>query len=346
MEIEILSNEIFYEIFEYLDGFDIYKGFSNLNSRFQQLISSSSLLLRVSLNQKSELDMKYRCQAVIIPNKYRIISLQLSNSKHIKEFFTYCTVDETFHRLESLKLIDLSIYDLMPILFYLRSLPHLRVLTIALQSYHDFSTDLNELYPLTLGLPVLKSNFLIGAEHELYLNVRLNTVEYLIMKETCSLKELILILHLTPRLHHLTCQGLSESSDNFLSKTSTMVPNLRYLRIWHCSIQFELFEKFIKKIASGLEALHIRKFLNRNYIEPDRWKQLILQNMPQLQRFDLKCSATFGGNLTDLHFNSFVRQLTSQFWFERGWLIGVEIQLEKLFYSVHSKRYFEKYIFF
>ncbi|CAF1493707.1 unnamed protein product [Rotaria sordida] len=44
--IENLSNEFFFEIFEYLDGYEIYQTFSNLNHRFQQLINSSSLLLK------------------------------------------------------------------------------------------------------------------------------------------------------------------------------------------------------------------------------------------------------------------------------------------------------------
>jgi hypothetical protein len=35
--IENLSNEFFHEIFDYLDGWDIYKAFLNLNYRFQHL---------------------------------------------------------------------------------------------------------------------------------------------------------------------------------------------------------------------------------------------------------------------------------------------------------------------
>ncbi len=48
--IENLSNELFYEIFDYLDGIDIYEAFSNLNYRFQQLLTSSSILFKIDLN--------------------------------------------------------------------------------------------------------------------------------------------------------------------------------------------------------------------------------------------------------------------------------------------------------
>ena len=38
MGIEDLSNEFFYEIFDYLDGSEIYQAFANLNHRFDQLL--------------------------------------------------------------------------------------------------------------------------------------------------------------------------------------------------------------------------------------------------------------------------------------------------------------------
>ena len=44
--IENLSNKIFYEIFQYLDGYEIYQIFSNLNHHFQQLINCSSILFK------------------------------------------------------------------------------------------------------------------------------------------------------------------------------------------------------------------------------------------------------------------------------------------------------------
>ena len=46
--IENFSDELFYEIFDYLDSYNIYEGFSNLNSRFQQLLNSSSLLFKIN----------------------------------------------------------------------------------------------------------------------------------------------------------------------------------------------------------------------------------------------------------------------------------------------------------
>ena len=40
--IENISNEIIYEIFDYMDGFDMHQAFTNLNNRFENLIRFSS----------------------------------------------------------------------------------------------------------------------------------------------------------------------------------------------------------------------------------------------------------------------------------------------------------------
>ena len=48
--IENLSNEIFHEIFDYLDGFDVLSAFSNLNIRFQEILHSPLLQLKIKLS--------------------------------------------------------------------------------------------------------------------------------------------------------------------------------------------------------------------------------------------------------------------------------------------------------
>jgi hypothetical protein len=47
---ENLPNEFFYEIFDYLDGYDICKAVSNLNYCFQQLLDSPYLFLKINLH--------------------------------------------------------------------------------------------------------------------------------------------------------------------------------------------------------------------------------------------------------------------------------------------------------
>ncbi|CAF2973778.1 unnamed protein product [Rotaria sp. Silwood2] len=75
--IEDLPNEFFFEAFDYLNFYQIFKGFSKLNHRFDELLSSSSLLLKVEINlpEQDEMSMiDYR--RFINMNRRKIFSLK------------------------------------------------------------------------------------------------------------------------------------------------------------------------------------------------------------------------------------------------------------------------------
>ena len=76
--IENLSNEFFYEIFDYLDGCEIYEAFSYLNYRFQQLLNSSSLLFKIKYDYStSEEIFLNNYEHIIVHNRHQIYSIYL-----------------------------------------------------------------------------------------------------------------------------------------------------------------------------------------------------------------------------------------------------------------------------
>lgn len=346
-----MSTEIFYDIFDYLDGYDICQAFSNLNIRFEKLITSSSFFLKFLVydnGDRSQLNMKDYCRDVIIPNKHRIISLRLFDFALINKLFTFCIVDKTFERLESISFHSRTIGDLMLALFYFKALPRLFALNIYLK-LKRFVCDLSEVYRIILRLPVLKYNCLKCEQYKLNtiipvaFNEPFNKIEYLAMKHKCTLTELISLLAHTPRLYHLTCEELSESYDHSESDIYSMLPNLTSLRIRKCFVKFYEFKKFLKNICSQLKKIFIWHFFDENYIEPDQWKQLILEAMPQLQKFDLNCYIAADEDDDDairisIDITSFARQCSSQFWIERGCFFEIEIQPEGIVYSINSKK--------
>jgi hypothetical protein len=335
-----LSNEIYYEIFEYLDGCDIYEAFSNLNNRIQHLITYPTFLLKITLINELQRQIKHRCTHVILPNRHRIISLVLRNSSLIDTFLNQCVIDSSFSRLQSIFFVDLSAHRLMLILFYLKSLPLLRVLTIYLQD--NCCDDLRDIYRMIFHLPVLKYNRLSLTKDENFnvlvpfaANEQFNTIEYLIMNHRCNLNELISVIQHTPRLRHLTCQSIVEFEDNAESQASMTLSNLIHLHIYDCYVAFDEFEEFMKKICSQLQVLQINEFGIEKYTDPERWERLILQNMPHLLKFHLKCYVHIDDHFNDIHFDTFVRQFTSQFWIERKWIFYLEIDSKEIFYSIH-----------
>ncbi|CAF1179663.1 unnamed protein product [Rotaria sordida] len=101
--IENLCDELFYEIFDYLNGCELYYAFSNLNSRFQQLINSSSLLLKLKLiySRTQEIFMN-NYQQVLCFNKNQILSIHLWLSENTNQIISLLNIDSSFIRLESL----------------------------------------------------------------------------------------------------------------------------------------------------------------------------------------------------------------------------------------------------
>ncbi|CAF5069635.1 unnamed protein product, partial [Rotaria sp. Silwood1] len=103
VSIEDLSNELFYEIFEYLDSGEIYQAFFKLNHRFQQLLNSSSLLLKIKLYySESKETMMNNYKHIFLYNKNQVLSIHLWLSTNNNQIMSSFTIDLSFIRLESL----------------------------------------------------------------------------------------------------------------------------------------------------------------------------------------------------------------------------------------------------
>jgi len=119
---ENFSNELFYEIFDYLDSCDIYQAFSNLNDRFQRLLNSSSLLFKTTFHRSTFKQM-------IRFNKNQILSIHFLSSTH-KKMISSLNIDCLFTRLESLVFLSIEPDILISLLPKLIHLPRLFSLTI------------------------------------------------------------------------------------------------------------------------------------------------------------------------------------------------------------------------
>jgi hypothetical protein len=69
--LENLSNEVFYEIFDYLDVYDIYQSFASLNARFQDLLIRLYLRLKIKICQLSAQDRQTQHRYIDFNSKKR-----------------------------------------------------------------------------------------------------------------------------------------------------------------------------------------------------------------------------------------------------------------------------------
>jgi hypothetical protein len=308
-QFEDLSNELIYEIFDYLDDIFIYETFVTLNLRFQSLFSNSSLPLKINFPLTSKSIFQYRCKQFITRNIQRIISLNIS--KYFLDFFSI----NFFSSLESLTIHQIQSDKISLILHQLTSLPHFS--SLAIHSL-DYFQDENAIYLSIFHLTKLKFcqlTFPSGGER-VPLPISTNDyspIEYLILNGHCRLDQLISILSYTPKLRHLSCQYLYRSGYTDINFSV----NLISISVILYRISFDELKFFLSKIGFGLKKLKIEKFNDENYFHAEEWEDLIRNSMPNLSLFDLRYSVLID-NDTDQQ--RLINRFSSKFWIERKWL--------------------------
>ncbi|CAF3940561.1 unnamed protein product [Rotaria sordida] len=350
--IEDLSNELFYDIFEYLDACKIYYAFSNLNYRFQKLINSSSLLLKLKLDDsKSEKIFMNNYQQILHLNKGQIFSIHLWTSKNTNQIISTFTIDSSFNCLESFVFYAIKSDVLISLLPTLTCLPRLFSLTIEIWSNIK---DLGNIYRLIFNLPKLKyikfkamesSDFNITISLPIATNEQISSIEHLIIEHPCAFDELSAITSYTPHLHHLKFLSLTNRKVNIRRIKPMILPNLTHLSIHiYRKMSFNVFEIFISKLNSKIKILSLTTiFEDIAYLDANRWENFILTKLPQLEKFYFKYSAYFEENYQTPMYSGQRDQFISSFWLQRGWILDIEVEDENIIYSIrpYQKRWYE-----
>ncbi|CAF4699892.1 unnamed protein product [Rotaria sp. Silwood2] len=204
--IENFSNEIFYEIFDYLDGYDIYKAFSNLNIRLENLLINSSLLMKIQIPSNTIFNFHYN--QFLKLNKHHIISFGFHSEYILDKFMNFFIIDSLFSRLERLVFYSISAHKLIIVLFYLKSLPYLSSLSICI---NNCSHNLGDIYQMIFHLSLKYFRIAVPRYPHLCITIpitaqnQFSSIEYLLIYHRCTFNPLINIISYTPRLSHLHC---------------------------------------------------------------------------------------------------------------------------------------------
>ncbi len=335
-QFEHLSNEIFYEIFEYLDFYYIYKAFSNLNQRFQNLLNDSKLPINVDSSPISKSNFQDYFKYIIVPNMHRIRSLRLSflfsmNMRNVSKFT----------RLETLVLDDFESSYLND-LHYLNTLPRLFSLVIF---NDDYVYDQDEVYHQIFHLSALKyckislgekerpvSNSLSFATKNAY-----SPIEHLVIDNIIHIDLLYAILSYVPQLHRLSIDTLFNSNEKRNDTSPHVFNHFTHIFIRFCRLTFDNFELLARNIFKNLVVLRISTYNDATYLDADQWQHLIPSYMPNLNIFDIQ-STYFDG----LTFKTMINKFTSAFWIERQWFFATQYPNERdqnaIFYSTKPYR--------
>ncbi|CAF1344047.1 unnamed protein product [Adineta ricciae] len=336
----MMNIETFLEIFEYLDGYDLYYIFAKLNTRFHNLFYDRNLLLKIQLRTGSHVFMNSYFNYLLYPNHDRLLSLKIPDVEPSDLLLRAIYSGIFFNRLESLMICNIPTDTQTHILRILASLPRLFSLTI----HNDIYKNCKELFHYIYYLPTLKSLKISvqGRRHllTLFLDTSISTIQHLILPQylLCNFRMLI---SLAPQLKQLVCNELIPSHWD-----PSMGPcHLTHLSINICDMNFDRFQTFIESMGSQLQVLRLKNVSHFDFIDANRWEQLIVNFVSGLRILNVKYETLAAGQLDTEEHVALVDSFTSTFWSERHWTIYVETRFENvrkmrssIIYSIGSSK--------
>ncbi|CAF4495990.1 unnamed protein product [Rotaria sp. Silwood2] len=316
--LEDLANEILYEIFEYLDVYDIYKGFYNLNKRFQNLAINSNILAKINISTISKSNFEDYYYNIIIPNQSQINFLRLSNPFVTKNFFSQPHLILNFIRLQTIILDNVRDRNFHKFFDYLKCLTTLHAITI---SFVEYMPSLDTIFSQIFRLSTLKYCKIEYQQLSFidFINYESSSIEYLIINSHLPFSALHNLLCCLPKLQHLSI-GYLDKIEYYKQSNKLSSIQLKYLK--HVSLKlddvhFDEFEKIIKEFFRHIQILRLTIVYDETYFDAKRWQQLILFHMSYLRIFYINHQGYVNNN--NLTYHDIINQFNSSFWNENKW---------------------------
>ena len=345
--LENLSNEIFYDIFDYLDGCHIYQGFIRLNRRFHQLLNSPSLRLKLQLGPQARAYYWSTYELLMDYNRHQIFSIDLLTPLDEEvAITTACSLDSSFTHLQSLAIGSMEVDLFFSLLLNLSSLPRLSSLSITV--LHNFPV-FHEVYQIVFDLPKLKFAKISAKEYgdqTVALSLPMSSVEsssrieHLVIDHWCSSQNLSAILSYTPHLTRLKVMDTLNLEEYFPIISSKIISNLTDLRLDLFPTSFDRFERFLSPTFSKLKVLRLLCD-DKEYLDARRWEKIIFKHLPQLQTFYLKFFhfLLYEDDSQPIEYPGRADDFSSSFWIERKWILKAAVDDEMIFYVIDTYEY-------
>ncbi|CAF1554585.1 unnamed protein product [Rotaria sp. Silwood1] len=339
-----MSNEVIYEIFEFLDFFHRYDAFLNLNQRFKNLLIHSPLSIQINLSLMSKSTFQNYYKFILVSDKYRIKSLRLSNPFVFDSILSSINIQLIFIQLETLILNNIdskSLENLLNHLTFLSSLVSLSIICI------DNIDHPNDFYLQIFRLPILKYCKLSFSKNYKLKSIPMATnqyssIEHLIIECIIQINILYCFLSYVPQLRRLSCQSLV-GYDDVPTDIKISLNNVTHVSLDLYHMSFDNLEFLIKQFCHKIQVLHISGYVSQEHLDTQRWKQLILNYLPYLRIFDIQSVYLAISINNQQTYEYLFNQFNSQFWFERQWYFDYRRALIRgnrtgIFYSINPYR--------
>ncbi|CAF2074538.1 unnamed protein product [Rotaria magnacalcarata] len=319
---ENLANEILYQIFEYLDFYYVYNGFFDINKRFQDLLLSSTIPIKINTPNVSKSNFERYYENMIIPNKHRINLLCLSNPFTADIILSSPCIMSDFVRLETLILDNITAKNLYKIFLELMFLPNLHTLVLNPAEYVENATDIFSKIVRLSKLKYCKIKYQIKIDDDplpnYFNDCDYSSVEHLIIDARFSYGSLNSLLYCFPKLRRLSidCLVYSRYEDNE-SCPIRLLKSLKHVSLKLNLIKFNKFEKIAQYFFRYVEVLRISTHYDAAYLDAKQWENLITSYMPSLRVFDIHYDGF--GSVNGLTYHNLIDRFTSPFWITKQW---------------------------
>ncbi|CAF1042842.1 unnamed protein product [Didymodactylos carnosus] len=304
-QFEYLPNELIINLFDYLDDYDRYVSFGDLNQRFDQLLfcvtRSSWFTINFSNLQQSKF---HNVCKFIKPQDIR--SLTLSNYRHsilinqIPLFFnTYFQLDQLTY-LQRLYLFDIDESQCQSFLPNLELLQHLSHLTFKFLTISRPAGILYNLSTRFLSLKTIKTLKFLSDEGKIAFvmdkstpAIVINHIQYLKINLSLDIESLNQLLVHLPHLKSLNIKLTKETKNpvNHMYDTpltTCIETDIIILTIELCSytaITFDDIQECVKSVPKLKNFIITGIVTDRQFFDGQRWKQLIDTRLPNLEQF-------------------------------------------------------------
>ena len=324
---ESLANELFLDLFEYLDGLDLLRAFHGLNTRLDHLLFYHFRAYRFDLRSISKDAFTAICRDYLPLLLDGVVALTLCDDNETPNlpqlFLTHHFTLDQFIRLQSLCFDSIQSDDLLgQIIVQCRTLPNLTRLKLTGDARKRHKFDATDLVNNVWSLPQLRycSINIYSSSREWLKKISIvsRTIEWLSIKNfICKVRDLAHLLQHTPHLDHLCTTIIDNPDDGSISPISTSIRSLKLtLESSSKVVLVQMFQLMPSLVSLTLRAVGF-------YLSGRRWKKLLRNYLPHLKDFRLRMYFEYRHSQDiDDQLNELIKTYRTPFWIrEHHWWI-------------------------
>lgn len=291
MKFDGLPNEIIFDLFEFFNAIDLFRAFSNLNSRFDNLLFDYDQKYHLDFRRISKRDIEIVCQDYLSTITKQIISLRLSDDDETpvlsELLFSSGFTLEQCNRLQSLSLYHIHslnrIQQIVSQCYHIPSLTHLSFIKCNFShSEKDYEYFINTIWSLP-KLTHCKLDETLPS-HRLLTQISnvSHSIQYLSMKTVhCDMHTLSHLLAYTPNLQQLCTTIFCSCRDEQLQTSISSIISLNIIHKSSLNTMINLFHDMFNLRYLTLETNYI-------YLNGTEWKKILIENLPNIKTFRLR----------------------------------------------------------